>query len=202
MSSILARAHWVFDLDGTLTEPAHDFAAIRQELEIPPESDILGHLDELPEAEARERLRRLDEIEIAIAARAKPAAGAAKLMAALAERGVRVGILTRNTRDNAWTSLTVIGLDAYFDREAVIGRDEAEPKPHPDGVLKLQALWGAEAEDVVVVGDYLFDLQTGRAAGAATVHVYGGVVGRWPEWTDLGVESLHELVGGRLEAGG
>ena len=28
--------HWVFDMDGTLTVAVHDFAAIREALDIPP----------------------------------------------------------------------------------------------------------------------------------------------------------------------
>ena len=44
--------HWVFDMDGTLTLAVHDFAAIRQALGIPPEDDILTHLNGLPTDEA------------------------------------------------------------------------------------------------------------------------------------------------------
>jgi hypothetical protein len=49
---ILARKHWVFDLDGTLTVAIHDFAHIRNVLGVPHGVDILGHLGDLPEAEA------------------------------------------------------------------------------------------------------------------------------------------------------
>ena len=51
--AILARKHWVFDLDGTLTLPVHDFAVIRQALGVPQGIDILGYLASLPDAEAR-----------------------------------------------------------------------------------------------------------------------------------------------------
>lgn len=47
---------------------------------------------------------------------------------------------------------------------------------------------------MVMVGDYLYDLQAGQAAGAATVHVHGDHPSRWPEWTDLCVPTLDELV--------
>ena len=36
----LGRRHWIFDLDGTLTVAAHDFAAIRRTLGIPPGRDV------------------------------------------------------------------------------------------------------------------------------------------------------------------
>ena len=37
VKSILSRKHWIFDLDGTLTVAVHDFKAIKEALEIPPE---------------------------------------------------------------------------------------------------------------------------------------------------------------------
>ena len=45
--------HWVFDLDGTLTVPVHDFALIRRALDIPADADILGHLAALPDYKAQ-----------------------------------------------------------------------------------------------------------------------------------------------------
>jgi phosphoglycolate phosphatase-like HAD superfamily hydrolase len=44
-----------------------------------------------------------------------------------------------------------------------------------------------------MVGDYRFDLESGRAAGAATVHVDPSRAFRWPELTDLAVGTLAEL---------
>ena len=55
------RHCWIFDLDGTLTLPVHDFAFIRPELAIPDGSDILGHLDTLLPDEADLRNRRLSQ---------------------------------------------------------------------------------------------------------------------------------------------
>jgi len=44
-----------------------------------------------------------------------------------------------------------------------------------------------------MVGDYLFDLQAGRNAGTATVHMDVSGEFLWPELTTLGVRSLPEL---------
>ena len=46
--AILTRKHWVFDLDGTLTLPVHDFSIIRQVLGVPQGNDILGYLAPFP----------------------------------------------------------------------------------------------------------------------------------------------------------
>lgn len=193
ITEILARPHWVFDLDGTLTVPVHDFAAIRAELGIPDGVDILEHIDSLPEGEARRLHRRLDEIEDQLAKRAEPAAGAARLVEALHRRGKSLGIVTRNTRGIALRVLETIGIGGRFAPEDVLGRHDALPKPDPHGLAILSTRWGATGGSMVMVGDYLFDLQSGRSCGAATVHVDRSRSFRWPELTDIAVESLDEL---------
>lgn len=198
-AAILARPHWIFDLDGTLTLPVHDFAAIRAALGIPADRDILAYLAGLPEREGLLLHARLDAIEDELAARAEAAPGAVRLVETLARRGVRLGILTRNTRRIARRVLKIIGVGRHFPADCVIGRHDASPKPDPEGIFRLAAHWRAPGASLVMVGDYLFDLQTGRAAGAATIHVDRSGSFRWPELTDLGVTSLDELAE-RLEA--
>lgn len=185
--------HWIFDLDGTLTVAIHDFAKIRRDLGIPEGADILGHLAALPEQEALVGHARLMRIEEELAEKTEPARGALPLFRLLRRRGVRLGVLTRNTREIALTTLGRIGLARYLDPSDVLGRDEAVAKPDPDGIFKLARRWGMPASALVMVGDYAFDLQTGRAAGAATVHVDPSRAFRWPELTDLAVGSLAEL---------
>ena len=46
-----------------------------------------------------------------------------------------------------------------------------------------------------MVGDYLYDLQVGRAAEIATVHVDPSGDFPWPELADIRVNSLDELAG-------
>lgn len=198
---ILARPCWIFDLDGTLTLPVHDFAAIRSALGMAEtDPDILRFLASLPAAEAAARHARLIEIEYELAARTAAAPGAGRLLDQLARRGARVGILTRNTREIALHTLGVIGLKKYFSPDVVLGRDEAEPKPHPEGIAKLLGAWGSGPDEAVMVGDYLFDLQVGRAAGTATIHVERSGAFRWPELADLAVATLDELAEGLADA--
>ena len=187
------RNCWVFDLDGTLTTPVHDFAYIRNELEIPDGSDILGHLDTLLPEEADLRHRRLYDIEHELACRAEAAPGVADLLALLDSLGVRMGILTRNSREIALLTLEAIGARRYFEDSYVLGRGEVTPKPDPAGILHLLEQWQAEASNVVMVGDYLFDLQAGKAAGAITIHMARPDGQRWPDYSDIMIDSLAEL---------
>lgn len=50
------------------------------------------------------------------------------------------------------------------------------------------------ANRVVMVGDYLFDLQPGKAAGAITIHVGRPDGQRWPNVSDVIVDNLADLV--------
>lgn len=194
---ILARRCWIFDLDGTLTLPVHDFAAIRTALGMAEsDPDILGFLASLPAAEAAAKHARLMAIEYELVARTAAAPGAGRLLDQLLRRGSHIGILTRNTREIALHTIGQIGLKQYFTPEAILGRDDAAPKPHPEGIAKLLAAWGSAPDEAVMVGDYLFDLQVGRAAGTATIHVDRSGAFRWPELADLAVADLGELAEG------
>lgn len=194
---ILDRRFWIFDMDGTLTVPVHDFVAIRAALGMTDaDSDVIQFLDSLPADESAARYAKLIEIEYELAARTVASPGAGRLLEQLLQRGSRVGILTRNTREIALHTLEMIGLRHYFTAEEILGRDEATPKPHPQGINMLLDAWGGAPDEAVMVGDYLFDLQVGRAAGTATIHVDQNGAFSWPELTDLAVATLGELAEG------
>ncbi|HEL4235653.1 HAD family hydrolase [Stenotrophomonas geniculata] len=163
--------HWVFDMDGTLTVAMHDFARIKRELAIPAQDDILTHLAALPAAEASAKHAWLLAHERELAAASVPAMGAVALVRALQGAGCRLGILTRNVRSLAQVTLQAIGLGDVFAEEDIIGRDEAEPKPSPDGLQYFLRRWQVDPAQVVMVGDYRFDLECGRAAGTRTLLV-------------------------------
>ena len=189
--------HWVFDMDGTLTVAVHDFAAIRVALNIPAEDDILTHLAALPADEAAAKHAWLLEHERDLAIASKPADGAVELVRELAGRGYRLGILTRNARELAHVTLEAIGLADCFPVEHILGRDEAPPKPHPGGLLKLADAWDVAPARMVMVGDYRFDLYCGRAAGTRTVLV-NLPDNPWPELTDwhaADCRALQKLLG-------
>lgn len=178
MSSIATRVpplsairHWVFDLDGTLTVAVHDFALIRRALEIPEEADILAHLTALPASEAQEKRAWLMRHEHALAETATAAPGAVTLVRTLQAQGCRLGILTRNARMLAGVTLEAIGLGDVFGRADIVGRDEAAPKPAPDGLHYFASRWSVSPAQMVMVGDYRFDIECGRAAGTHTLLV-------------------------------
>ena len=150
-------------------------------------------MESLPLKESRNKKKKLQEIEEKLALNASPAPGVEKLLETLNSQNYFFGILTLNTRENAWITLKALGLSEYFTKESVIGRWCAEPKPSPNGIKKLLNHWNVYANDALIVGDYLYDLQVGRAAEIATVHVDPSGNFEWPELADISVCSLNEL---------
>ena len=185
--------HWIFDLDGTLTQPVHDFERIRAELGLPSGCDILATIASRPAAEQIVLHQQLDQWEYFYADMVQPAIGANDLLAWLGERGYRLGILTRNKREVALRCLDVIGVGSLFQPSSVLGRDEALAKPDPQGIHLLLDQWQASSNQAVMVGDFRFDLEVGRAAGVATIHVDQRADRAWPALTDLKVDTLAEL---------
>ena len=193
--SLLKRKNWIFDLDGTLTVAVHDFDAIRKELGIPAGLPIVKTIKSLPENESVVLQNKLHEIEEKLARNASPAQGVKTLLEKLQRFNYSLGILTLNTRENAWFTLEALGLEHYFSKEFVIGRWCEEPKPSPKGIHKMLNQWNITANEALMVGDYLYDLQVGRAAETATVHVDPSGEFAWPELADIQVNSLDELAG-------
>jgi HAD superfamily hydrolase (TIGR01549 family) len=179
-------------MDGTLTVAVHDFAAIRRALSIPDASDILEHLARLPPEESARKHAWLLEHERELARASKASAGAVELVRHLQARGCRLGILTRNARELAMMVLQAIGVRECFDPDDILGRDEAPPKPHPGGLVYLAQRWKIPCSELVMVGDFRYDLECARAAGARSVLV-NLPENLWPELADHYAEDCQAL---------
>jgi HAD superfamily hydrolase (TIGR01549 family) len=190
---VLARQHWVFDMDGTLTQSVHDFEAIRSELGIKSGAPIIEALNALPVSVAAPLWVRLDELELDYAKLAKPMPYAVELLECLHQRGAKFGILTRNTMAGAHHTLQACGMDKYFESQFILDRDGAEPKPSGDGIIKLMSQWQSIADDTVMVGDYYYDLKAGRNAEVATIHIDPEGQFVWPDETDMAISCFSEL---------
>jgi phosphoglycolate phosphatase len=173
----------LFDLDGTLVDSGIDFGRMRREMlalaaEAGCDAAALAGADILDirdvfcargadrEAALQRAEARLVAIEREALERATPIEGAGELLAALRDRGVRIGIVTRNCREIAEDSLARYG----FTYEVLVARaDTPRMKPHPDHLRRaLEALTVPPAA-AVMVGDGRMDVEAGLAAGMRTV---------------------------------
>ncbi len=181
-------------MDGTLTVSAHDFAQMRRELGLAPEVPILEALHAMPQDEAAPLWELLNELEFYYAGKASLMQGAPELLHYLHEGGCRLAILTRNTMPVVKHTLEACAIEHYFPLDTILDRDSCIPKPSPDGINQLLDRWQAEASDSVMVGDFLYDLEAGKAAGVATVHLDTRGDVDWSRVTDLRVENLGEII--------
>ena len=170
--SRLTAQHWVFDMDGTLTRAIHDFDLMRRMMEVPDDIDILSYLNDLPAGDAEPHFQWLREYEHVLAERAQAAEGIYALLSQLRARGVTLGVLTRNIAPLVRLTLERAGLAEFFPDHALLGRDDAKPKPDPDGLNRLASQWGIAPSSLVMVGDSITDVLTGQAAGAYTVLIH------------------------------
>ena len=180
----------LFDLDGTLTEPALDFGRIRREAGVPGAVPVLEYIKGLDEAGASRVAAILERHEEEAARRSRLNAGATEILALAAQLGLRVAIITRNSRRSVDAFLARHGLAV----DAVVAREDASPKPSPEPVRIACRAIGVSPEETIMVGDYLFDMQSGRAAGAKTAHVAGTHPLPGDFNVDYRLHSLHELV--------
>jgi len=185
--------HWIFDMDGTLTRAIHDFDQIREQLGLPDNKPILESIATLDDTTAKRIHKQLHALEMDIAAEATSQPGAEELLRELQDQGCLIGILTRNGKDIAVETLRSCGLLEFFPENVIISRDCCAAKPAPDGVLMLMDHWQASPEHTGMVGDFLFDLEAGAAAGTATIHLDVNAQFAWPELTSLAISSLGQL---------
>lgn len=194
MKDLRALTYWIFDMDGTLTVQDHDFSEMREALGVPQDQkDILRYLATLPKEIAKEKHQWLLDYGFSKAAQAKANIGAIELLQHLHQKGVPLGILTRNSREVALRTLTTIGAIDFFKPEDILGRDEAPPKPDPASIMSFLNRWQGKPARAVMVGDSFFDLYTGRNAGTTTILV-NCPQNDWEESTDFHFDSCADIL--------
>jgi pyrophosphatase PpaX len=100
--------------------------------------------------------------------------GARETVAALAESGHPLAVVTAKTEHGALVTLRHTGLLQFLG--AVVGADScARCKPHPDPVLLALERLGAALDGAALLGDSSHDLAAARAAGVAALGAAWGV---------------------------
>jgi HAD superfamily hydrolase (TIGR01509 family) len=182
----------IFDLDGTITQPYFDFDAIRQEMGLPGDSGpILESMAKmLPQQRKQaERILHYHEQQAVIKSKLNP--GAKETLNALRAAGIRIGILTRNKRENALAIAEKHGLK--FD--AVVDRDDGPVKPDAFGILRICEQFEVKPQQTLLVGDYLFDLQCAKAGGAVAVLLANHErADEFTEYADFTIDRIDQIL--------
>lgn len=192
MKPLLDRVHAVlFDLDGTLVDTNIDFPRMRGEMvglavdaglarsEVE-QLDILTIVDRAADfltqnqrPDDAEALRAdatsiLEEMEMRHAANATQIPFASQLLRELDDRGIGVGIVTRNCRKASLVAIDKAELSPA-PKVLICREDTVRHKPHPEPIHAALAALKADRKSSLMVGDHLMDIQSGKAAGLATI---------------------------------
>jgi len=189
----------LFDFDGTLTEPGSlDFAMVRETLRCPSGQPVLEFIESLPSQEAKvEAHKILDRFELEAARSSLPNHGAESMVLLLRLRAIKLGIISRNSRRSILRALENFTRIGASDFDVLLSRDDLPaPKPSPESVLAAAELMGIPVDQILVVGDFVFDVAAGRNAGAHTVFLTNRKpLAACPVDPDYTIERLEELAG-------
>ena len=137
---------------------------MKAELELSREADVLQHVETLSLIAREQALDVIYKHELAGVKVSRRIKGAREFVESVKGAGLPCAIFTRNASSLAHECLRLHG----FEIELVVAREDAPPKPKPDGLFKIADTFGVDVSELLFVGDYLYDLQAGRAAGAPT----------------------------------
>jgi phosphoglycolate phosphatase len=187
----------VFDFDGTLARLNIDFSVMRSSIRnlmtdfnIPSDEKTDLHILEMIDAGGLylKEFRPVDaavfrtmayelvtEMEIEAADQGALLDGTRMLLAELAGRSIRTGVVTRNCRIAVLKVFPDIALhcQAFLTRE-----DTPHVKPHPEHLRSALKALGVAPAEAIMVGDHPLDILLGRETGTYTVGVLTGHSGR------------------------
>ncbi|MCD6416233.1 MAG: HAD family hydrolase [Planctomycetes bacterium] len=179
----------IFDMDGTLIDSPLDFELIHAQTGVPRDRPLLEYMDRAGPEESRRMYSILARHEERAALDCTLREGAAEAIDSLRRMGCALALLTRNSARSVRTVLGRLGLQ--FD--CWLSRDDEAPKPSPVPVLRIADRLKLTPGEVLMVGDYRFDVMAGHAAGARTAFLKGGKDAEAPRETDFVLEDLREL---------
>jgi phosphoglycolate phosphatase len=104
--------------------------------------------------------------------RPQPFDGTREMLARLAQRRVRLGLVTSNTLANVRRSLG--NLMEYFDARCLFARDEPSDPEKPEALRRAIHQWGVEPDRLIYVGDQREDYEAARQAGVRFLGVTYG----------------------------
>jgi HAD superfamily hydrolase (TIGR01509 family) len=180
----------IFDLDGTLTRPYLDFDRIRAEM-----GGLTGPIWEAMQKMPNEQRRQAEEIlnrhEFEAAENSQLNPGAGDVIDQLRAQRRGVAVVTRNRHDSVRRICQLHKL--RFD--AVVTREDGPVKPDPFPVLLACQQMRVDPRSTLVVGDFLFDLQSGRNAGARSVLITTAENHRdFSHYADYVIDQLPQLL--------
>jgi HAD superfamily hydrolase (TIGR01549 family) len=179
----------IFDLDNTLVSSSLDFNHIRAVLGCPKDIDLLSFVDALPHFQQLKAQQLLINYELTDAYNAKKLAGTDALLALLSSLNINCAIVTRNCEQAALLKIKNNNIDIPI----LLTREDHKAKPAPDALLHLAEHWNIPPENLLYVGDYLYDLQAAQNANTMSCLITYGKTVSYAHLATIVVNNLAEL---------
>ena len=180
----------IFDLDNTLVSSALDFDWLRQQLSCAANIDLLQYIADIPDVTHRKQLEeKVIEHELADARQSTIMPECENLLSYLRQQKIPTAVVTRNCAQAA--KLKIDHHQLQFDR--IVSREEFPPKPAPDALLDIAKQWQLAPQNVLYVGDYIYDLQAAFHANMPSCLVTNGDDVRFTNQASMVVQQLDGL---------
>ena len=191
-----ASRAYLFDFDGTLVEPSIDFGRMhdavleiagafgldmgrlrgmhvlelirRGGVELAAGSELAARSDGESQDFAAQGHRAVLDLEMEAAERVAVYDGVPGMLTELGERGLGVGIVTRNAR----VAVNRILARIPMHHDVLLTRDDVlHVKPDPRHLTQALQVLGVPGHEAVMTGDHVMDVEAGKRVGASTVGV-------------------------------
>jgi phosphoglycolate phosphatase len=191
--NLLKVKAFVFDFDGTLAVLNIDFSFMKERVfelikrfgvngESVKERYLLEIIDEVYSLLLRKKSPGaarfyqeahliLHEVEMKAADKGKLIPGAEGALRTVKANGMKLGIVTRNCEEAVRKVFPEIDefCDVFISRDSIV-----KVKPHPEHLAAALKALGIPAEEAVMIGDHVIDIQAGKRAGMKTIGVLTG----------------------------
>ncbi|MEA1964545.1 MAG: HAD family hydrolase [Candidatus Aerophobetes bacterium] len=157
----------IFDLDEVVVKSCLDFKLIRREIF---GSDfnrpLLEEIKKISDPKERNRAWKiLEKYEREAALTSKLNEHLPLLIEKLNKKNIKISIVTRNSRE----SVEIVKDRFKLNFDFIVTRDDALPKPAKEPVLLACKKMELKPENVIFIGDYEFDMISGKEAGVVPV---------------------------------
>lgn len=181
----------IFDLDGTLVSSELNFSLIKAQVGCPAEQDLLDFIAQLPSAYMQEEAMNIVfHHELLDAQSATVLPGVVDTLNALKEKDIPMAIVTRNFDKAAAIKLQNNPLPI----EIVLTRSDAPAKPDPSALLSIASLWNIPTENLLYVGDYVYDIQAAQNANMRSCLYAPELTPIFADQADYVIRDFYELV--------
>jgi len=179
----------IFDLDGTLVDSNLNFSEIKSQLGCPEEVDLLEYVERLPLKLKQEAIDYIQSHELADAKTSRWLPWAKEFVSNIKAINIPMAIVTRNYSSAA--ALKVKNNEIPID--LIITREDAPPKPNPTALLDIAKSWVINPNEILYVGDYLYDVQAAINANMHSCLYSPSAQQDYQHLASINVECLSEL---------